>query len=60
MRTQGRAIDRLVRELQEQHDAGADIYFIQHVQAPELADRIAERGREIYGAGPEFVPSSGP
>ncbi len=60
VRTQGRAIDRLVRELQEQHDAGADIFFIQHVQAPELADRIAERGREIYGAGPAFVSELGP
>jgi len=60
VRTQGRAIDRLVRELQEQHDAGSDIFFIQHVQAPELADRIAERGREIYGAGPVFVSEIGP
>ena len=49
-----------MRELQEQHDAGADIFFIQHVQAPELADRIAERGREIYGAGPAFVSELGP
>ena len=60
VRTQGRAIDRLVRELQEQHDDGADIYFLQHVQAPELADRVAERGREIYGAGPVFVSEIGP
>jgi DegV family protein with EDD domain len=60
VRTQGRAIDRLVRELQEQHDAGADIYFIQHVQAPELAERIAERGRAIYGADPVFVSEIGP
>src|SRR5215207_1850758 len=60
VRTQGRAVDRLVRELQEQHDAGADVYFIQHVQAPELAERIAARGREIYGREPEFVSELGP
>ncbi len=60
VRTQGRAIDRLVRELAEQHEAGADVYVIQHVQAPELAERIAERGREIYGAGPAFVSEIGP
>jgi DegV family protein with EDD domain len=60
VRTQGRAIDRLVRELQDQRDAGADIYFIQHVQAPELAERIAERGRAIYGREPEFVSEIGP
>src|ERR687897_687691 len=60
VRTQGRAIDRLVRELEEQHEAGADVYFIQHVQAPELAERITERGREIYGADPAFVSEIGP
>jgi DegV family protein with EDD domain len=60
VRTQGRAIDRLVRELSEQREAGADVYFIQHVQAPELAERIIERGREIYGAEPVFVSEIGP
>jgi len=60
VRTQGRAIDRLVRELAEQREAGADVYFIQHVQAPELAERIAERGREIYGRDPEVVSEIGP
>ena len=60
VRTQGRAIDRLVRELSEQREAGADIYFIQHVQAPELAERIIVRGREIYGADPVFVSEIGP
>src|SRR5215204_3376616 len=60
VRTQGRAVDRLVRELQEQHDAGSDVFFIQHVQAPELAERVAARGREIYGRDPEFVSEIGP
>ena len=60
VRTQGRAIDRLVRELQEQRDAGSDVFFIQHVQAPELAERVAARGREIYGRDPEFVSEIGP
>jgi DegV family protein with EDD domain len=60
VRTQGRAIDRLVRELAEQHESGADVYFIQHVQAPELAERVAARGREIYGRDPAFVSELGP
>jgi DegV family protein with EDD domain len=60
VRTQGRAIERLVRELSEQREAGADTFFIQHVQAPELAERIAARGREIYGRDPEFVSEIGP
>jgi DegV family protein with EDD domain len=60
VRTSGRAIDRLVRELQERRDDGADVFFIQHVQAPDVAARIAERGREIYGRGPEVVSEIGP
>jgi DegV family protein with EDD domain len=60
VRTQGRAIDRLVRELQEQHDKGADIYFLQHVQASELAERIIARARGIYGSDPVFVSEIGP
>ena len=60
VRTQARAIDRLVRELQDRRDGGADVFFIQHVQAPELAERVAARGREIYGREPEFVSELGP
>jgi DegV family protein with EDD domain len=60
VRTQGRAIERLVRELSEQREAGADVYFIQHVQAPQLAERVIARGREIYGREPEFVSEIGP
>jgi DegV family protein with EDD domain len=60
VRTAGRAADRLIRELQERHDEGADVFFIQHVQAPDVADRVGERGAEIYGRGPEFVSEIGP
>ena len=60
VRTQGRAIDRLVRELREQRDAGADVFFIQHVQAPEVAERVVERGREVFGRDPEFISEIGP
>jgi DegV family protein with EDD domain len=60
VRTAGRAADRLIRELQEKRDAGADVFFVQHVQAPDAAARIGERGAEIYGRGPEFVSELGP
>ena len=60
VRTSARAVDRLVRELRDQRAGGADVFVIQHVQAPEVAERIAERGREIYGRGPEFVSELGP
>ncbi len=60
VRTSARAVDRLVRELRDQRAAGADVFVVQHVQAPEVAERIAEHGRQIYGRGPEFVSELGP
>jgi DegV family protein with EDD domain len=60
VRTSGRAFERLVHELEERHGAGYDVFVIQHVRAPEVAERLAERGREIYGRGPEFVSELGP
>jgi DegV family protein with EDD domain len=60
VRTSGRAADRLIRELQERRDEGADVFFIQHVQAPDVAARLAERGAEIYGRPPEFISEIGP
>ena len=60
VRTSSRAIERLVQELREKREAGADVYVIQHVRAPEVAERLGERGREIYGRGPEVVSELGP
>jgi DegV family protein with EDD domain len=60
VRTSGRAADRLIRELQERRDEGADVFFIQHVRASEAAARIGERGAEIYGRPPEFISEIGP
>jgi fatty acid kinase fatty acid binding subunit len=36
------------------------VFFVQHIQAQEVADRLAERGQEIYGRPPEFVSEIGP
>ena len=60
MRTAGRAFERLVDHLQERREHGADVFFLQHIQAPDVAERLAERGREIYGRQPEFVSEIGP
>jgi DegV family protein with EDD domain len=60
VRTAGRAADRLIRELQERRDEGADVFFIQHVQAPDVAARLADRGAAIYGRPPEFISEIGP
>jgi len=60
VRTSGRAFERLIAHLQTQHAEGADVFCIQHVQAHEIAGRLAERGAEIYGRPPEFVSEIGP
>ncbi len=60
VRTSGRAFARLVQELRTHREGGADVFFIQHVQAADVAARIAEAGREIYGREPEVVSEIGP
>ena len=60
VRTAGRAFERLVDYLQERRDSGADVFFIQHIQAPDVVARLAQRGAEIYGRPPEFVSEIGP
>src|SRR5208337_3889324 len=47
VRTAGRAFERMVAYAQELHEAGADGWVVQHIQAPEQAERLMERGREI-------------
>jgi DegV family protein with EDD domain len=60
VRTAGRAFDRLIEYLQARRDEGCDTFFIQHVHAPDVAHRLVERGREIYGREPESVSEIGP
>ena len=60
VRTAGRATERLVQVLRDHRAAGADVFFVQHVQAPEVAAQLGERGQEIYGRPPEFISEIGP
>jgi fatty acid kinase fatty acid binding subunit len=60
VRTSRRARDRLIEYLQARRDEGCDAFFIQHIHAPEEAGELVERGREIYGADPEYVSEIGP
>jgi DegV family protein with EDD domain len=60
VRTSGRAFERLVEYLQARRDDGCDAFFVQHIDGGERAARLVERGREIYGADPEFVSEMGP
>jgi DegV family protein with EDD domain len=60
VRTSKRTFERLIEYLTARHDEGCDTFFIQHIHAPDQAERLVERGREIYGREPEFVSEIGP
>ncbi|MGZ5314128.1 MAG: DegV family protein, partial [Solirubrobacterales bacterium] len=60
VRTSGRAFERLVEYLQARREDGCDAFFVQHIHAAGEAERMVGRGREIFGADPEFVSEIGP
>jgi DegV family protein with EDD domain len=60
VRTSSRAFERMVDYMQMRKDDGADGWVVQHVQAQERAERLVERGREIFGSEPVFVSEIGP
>ena len=60
VRTAGRAFERMVDYLRTCHDDGADAWVVQHIQAPDVAERLVERGREIFETEPTFVSEVGP
>ena len=60
VRTASRAFERMVDYLDMRKSDGADGWVVQHVQAPELAARMVERGRELFGSDPVFVSEIGP
>jgi DegV family protein with EDD domain len=60
VRTSGRAFERMVDYMRTRHADGADGWVVQHIQAPEEAARLVERGREIWGTDPSFVSEIGP
>jgi DegV family protein with EDD domain len=60
VRTASRAFERMVDYMQMRKDDGADGWVVQHVQAHETAERMVERGREVFGSDPVFVSEIGP
>jgi DegV family protein with EDD domain len=60
VRTSKRAFERMVDMLRERADAGADAWIVQHIQAPSEAERLAERGREIFEKEPVNISEIGP
>jgi DegV family protein with EDD domain len=60
VRTSKRAFERMVAYAQQRHDSGADGWVVQHIQAPEEAERLAESCREVFGTDPIFTSEIGP
>jgi DegV family protein with EDD domain len=60
VRTAKRAFERMVAYAQELHDAGADGWVVQHIQAHEQAQRLIDRCRAIFGSDPAFTSEVGP
>jgi len=60
VRTAGRAFERMVRYAEELRDAGSDGWVVQHIQAPEQAERLIERCREIFDSEPVYTSEVGP
>jgi fatty acid-binding protein DegV len=50
----------MVDYLRERHAQGAEAWVVQHIQAPDEAAQLVERGREIFGTDPCFVSEIGP
>lgn len=60
VRTSRRAFERMVELLRSCHEAGADAWMVQHIQAPAQAQELAARGSEIFGGPPRVISEIGP
>jgi DegV family protein with EDD domain len=60
VRTSRRAFERMVEYMRSRAADGADAWVVQHVQSPDVAERLIEQGRAIYDCEPAFVSEVGP
>ena len=60
VRTSARMFERMVDYARQRHESGADAWVVQHCAAPEQAERLVERCREIFASEPVFVSELGP
>ena len=60
VRTAGRAFERMVDYARELRGNGADGWVVQHIQAPDQAERLIERCRELFDSEPVFTSEVGP
>ena len=60
MATAGVLVARSLSAVRSRCDDGADGWVVQHIQAPDQAAELVERGREMFGSEPLFVSEIGP
>jgi DegV family protein with EDD domain len=60
VRTAGRAFERMVTYAQGLHDSGSDGWVVQHIQAPDQAQRLIDRCLDIFDSEPVFTSEVGP
>jgi len=60
VRTSTRALRRLTDYAEERKRDGADAWVVQHIQAPDEAQKLVEATEEIMGIPPLFVSEIGP
>jgi fatty acid kinase fatty acid binding subunit len=60
VRTSKRAFERMVDLLRALKQDGRDGWVVQHIQAPDEAQRLVARGLEIFGSDPVAISEIGP
>jgi DegV family protein with EDD domain len=60
VRTSKRAFERMVDYARQRKDSGADGWVVQHIQAHDQAERLADECREVFGNEPVFMSEVGP
>ncbi len=60
VRTHRRGVDRLIELMRQRHAVGADRWFVQHADARDDAQRLAQRLAESFRTEPEFISELGP
>ncbi len=60
VRTSARMFERMCAFMETLRDEGADGWVVQHIQAPDRANALVERGCTIFGCEPLWVSELGP
>ena len=60
VRTSKRAFERMVDYARQRQASGMNAWVVQHIQAPDQAEALAERCREIFGREAVFTSEIGP